>query len=78
MKEGTHEGCIEQIVGLYRDCLLNDNAQTDEVNRYRMDGKETNDATQQRSLLYGTKLRREFSSVERLCRIPQEFLQLLV
>jgi enoyl-[acyl-carrier protein] reductase/trans-2-enoyl-CoA reductase (NAD+) len=45
-EEGTHEGCIEQIVGLYNECLLNADAATDEANRYRMDGKETNDATQ--------------------------------
>jgi len=45
-EEGTHEGCIEQIVGLFTQCLLNDGATLDEVNRYRMDGKETNDATQ--------------------------------
>ena len=45
-EEGTHEGCIEQIYGLFTEKLLTDSPQTDEVNRLRMDGKETNDATQ--------------------------------
>lgn len=44
--EGTHEGCIEQIAGLYKDCLYGSEPVLDEQNRYRMDGKETNDATQ--------------------------------
>ena len=44
--EGTHEGCIEQIAGLYKDCLYGSEPTLDEQNRYRMDGKETNDDTQ--------------------------------
>lgn len=47
MKEDhTHEGCIEQITGLFKEKLLQDNPQTDEANRLRMDGKETNERTQ--------------------------------
>lgn len=45
-EEGTHEGCIEQIAGLFNERLFADNPPTDELNRFRMDGKETNDATQ--------------------------------
>lgn len=45
-EEGTHEGCIEQIVGLFNACLYGERPTLDEMNRYRMDGKETNDATQ--------------------------------
>lgn len=45
-EEGTHEGCIEQISGLFSEKLLQEAPETDEVNRLRMDGKETNDATQ--------------------------------
>jgi len=45
-EEGTHEGCIEQIAGLYTEKLYEDSATVDDANRYRMDGKETNDATQ--------------------------------
>ena len=45
-EEGTHEGCIEQIAGLFSERLFADGAETDDMRRYRMDGKETNDATQ--------------------------------
>ncbi len=45
-EEGTHEGCIEQIYGLFTEKLLAASPETDEMNRLRMDGKETNDATQ--------------------------------
>lgn len=45
-EEGTHEGCIEQIAGLYNTCLYGNSETLDELNRYRMDGKETNDETQ--------------------------------
>ena len=44
--EGTHEGCIEQIVGLFDECLLADAPAMDDMRRFRMDAKETNDATQ--------------------------------
>lgn len=43
--ENTHEGCIEQIDGLFR-LLFDDNPQLDDMGRLRMDDKETNDATQ--------------------------------
>lgn len=45
-EEGTHEGCIEQIAGLFGTCLYGDSPTLDDMNRFRMDGKETNDATQ--------------------------------
>jgi enoyl-[acyl-carrier protein] reductase/trans-2-enoyl-CoA reductase (NAD+) len=38
--ENVHEGCIEQIYGLFKDCLTADNASVDEANRFRMDAKE--------------------------------------
>lgn len=40
--EGTHEGCIEQIYGLFQQCLYTDGstAVTDEAGHLRMDGKE--------------------------------------
>jgi len=37
---GTHEGCIEQIDGLFRDGLLAAAPTLDEAGRLRMDGKE--------------------------------------
>lgn len=45
-EEGTHEGCIEQIAGLFNQCLFGTSPTLDEMNRFRMDGKETNDQTQ--------------------------------
>jgi enoyl-[acyl-carrier protein] reductase/trans-2-enoyl-CoA reductase (NAD+) len=45
-QEGTHQGCIEQIAGLFDQRLYADSPPTDEMNRYRMDGIETNEATQ--------------------------------
>lgn len=38
--EGTHEGCIEQIYGLFRQCLYNPARVLDDAGRLRMDGKE--------------------------------------
>lgn len=41
MKEqGTHEGCIEQIDGLFRDSLYGAQPQLDDEGRLRADGKE--------------------------------------
>lgn len=44
--EGTHEGCIEQIYGLFRQCLYNPTRVLDEAGRLRMDGKELADHIQ--------------------------------
>ncbi|MFC4655187.1 enoyl-ACP reductase FabV [Rheinheimera marina] len=47
MKEqGSHEGCIEQIYGLFTQCLYNSQRQLDEAGRLRMDGKELADDIQ--------------------------------
>ena len=45
-QEGTHEGCIEQTTGLFDECLYGNTPSLDDMNRYRMDAKETNDTTQ--------------------------------
>lgn len=45
-EEGTHEGCIEQIYGLYKECLYSDNPNMDDEGRLRMDGKELADHVQ--------------------------------
>ncbi|RUO33586.1 enoyl-[acyl-carrier-protein] reductase FabV [Aliidiomarina shirensis] len=45
-EEGTHEGCIEQIYRLFTEGLYTDTPRLDEDNRLRMDGLETNEATQ--------------------------------
>jgi enoyl-[acyl-carrier protein] reductase/trans-2-enoyl-CoA reductase (NAD+) len=45
--EGTHEGCVEQIYGLFGQCLFTDGArQMDDAGHLRMDGKELADHVQ--------------------------------
>lgn len=44
--EGTHEGCIEQIYGLFSQCLYNPERILDDAGRLRMDGKELADHVQ--------------------------------
>lgn len=46
-EEGTHEGCIEQINGLFRQGLYSDAPILDEAGRLRMDGKELSAHIQQ-------------------------------
>ena len=76
-EEGTHEGCIEQIVGLFNECLLNENAATDETNRFRMDGKETNDATQAKiEALWGQVTQDNFHDLSDYAGYNADFLNL--
>lgn len=44
--EGTHEGCIEQIYGLFLQALYNKDRTLDEAGRLRMDGKELSEHIQ--------------------------------
>ena len=49
MKErGTHEGCIEQVYGLFKDSLYGSGPHLDEAGRLRADLKELDDAVQGR------------------------------
>ena len=49
MKEaGVHEGCIEQIDGLFRDSIYGDDAHIDDQGRWRADYKELEPEIQQR------------------------------
>ena len=49
MKEqGSHEGCIEQVYGLYKDSLYNPNPIIDQEGRLRADYKELEPAVQDR------------------------------
>ncbi|TCO74915.1 enoyl-ACP reductase FabV [Chromatocurvus halotolerans] len=43
---GVHEGCIEQIDGLFRQALYGDHPELDDEGRLRMDGKELDPAVQ--------------------------------
>lgn len=76
-EEGTHEGCIEQIYGLFTDCLYNSSRQLDDAGRLRMDGKELADHVQaQIKALWGQV---ETSNIDELTDYKgyhQEFLRL--
>ncbi|MBV8628305.1 MAG: trans-2-enoyl-CoA reductase family protein [Paraburkholderia sp.] len=49
MKEkGTHEGCIEQVYGLFKDSLYSGSPQVDEEGRLRADYKELDPEVQRR------------------------------
>ncbi|BDX05428.1 enoyl-ACP reductase FabV [Planctobacterium marinum] len=75
-QEGTHEGCIEQIDGLFR-LLLQDAPEVDEANRLRMDGKETNDATQAKiKELWQQVTQDNFHQLSDYAGYHQEFLHL--
>lgn len=47
-EEGSHEGCIEQIYGLFRDSLYNENPILDDDGRLRADGRELQPHIQQK------------------------------
>lgn len=76
-EEGTHEGCIEQITGLFREKLLVDAPVTDDMNRLRMDGKETNDATQAKiKALWDQVTQDNFHELSDYAGYHHEFLKL--
>ncbi len=76
-EEATHEGCIEQIAGLFAERLYAENAETDEARRYRMDGKETNDATQAKiKALWDQVTQENFHDLADYKGYHQDFLQL--
>ena len=76
-EEGTHEGCIEQIAGLYRECLYGDTPTMDDTKRYRMDGKETNDATQAKiKALWDQVTQDNFHELSDYAGYHHEFLKL--
>ena len=76
-EEGTHEGCIEQIYGLFGEKLFADNPSTDDMNRFRMDGKETNDATQAKiKALWDQVTQENFHDLSDYAGYHHEFLRL--
>ena len=76
-EEGTHEGCIEQVTGLFSEKLLVNDPETDEVNRLRMDGKETNDATQAKVQAIWDNINQEnFHELSDYAGYHSDFLQL--
>ncbi|PXF30658.1 trans-2-enoyl-CoA reductase [Pokkaliibacter plantistimulans] len=76
-EEGTHEGCIEQINGLFRQKLFDAAPELDEAKRLRMDGKETNDATQAKiKALWQQVTQENFHQLSDYAGYHQEFLHL--
>jgi enoyl-[acyl-carrier protein] reductase/trans-2-enoyl-CoA reductase (NAD+) len=76
-EEGTHEGCIEQIAGLFKEKLLIENPEFDEANRLRMDGKETNDDTQAKiQALWDQASQENFHDISDYAGYHHEFLKL--
>lgn len=76
-KDGTHEGCIEQIYGLFSTCLFGDTPTLDEANRFRMDGIETNDVTQAKIQALWDKVTQDnFHELSDYAGYHHEFLKL--
>ena len=76
-RDGTHEGCVEQIHGLFSTCPFGDTPTLDEANRYRMDGIETNDVTQAKIQALWDKVTQEnFHELSDYAGYHHEFLKL--
>jgi enoyl-[acyl-carrier protein] reductase/trans-2-enoyl-CoA reductase (NAD+) len=76
-EEGTHEGCIEQIAGLFSERLYVENPPVDEQNRYHMEGKETNEATQAKiKALWDQVTQENFHQLSDYAGYNREFLNL--
>jgi enoyl-[acyl-carrier protein] reductase / trans-2-enoyl-CoA reductase (NAD+) len=78
MKErGIHEGCIEQVDGLFRDSLYNDGRQLDDEGRLRADGKELDPAIQAEVAAIWDKINTDnLKQVSDFAGYKREFLQL--
>ena len=76
-EEGTHEGCIEQIKGLFSERLFAESPELDEQGRLRMDGKETNEATQAKiKALWDQVTQENFHELSDYAGYHHEFLKL--
>ena len=78
MKEqGTHEGCIEQIQGLFARQLYGSARELDEAGRLRMDAKELRDDVQARvKALWETVTTENVDRLTDLKGYKEEFLKL--
>lgn len=74
---GIHEGCIEQIDGLFRDSLYNDGRELDEEGRLRADRKELDPAIQAEVAAIWDKIDSDnLRELSDFAGYKQEFLQL--
>lgn len=78
MKErGTHEGCIEQVDGLFRDSLYSASPILDDEGRLRADGKELDPAVQEAVAKLWEDINTEtLHSLSDFAGYKREFLQL--
>ncbi|MEP1593892.1 MAG: enoyl-ACP reductase FabV, partial [Halieaceae bacterium] len=78
MKErGIHEGCIEQVDGLFRDSLYNDGRALDDEGRLRADGKELDPAIQAEVAAIWDKINTDnLKQLSDFAGYKREFLQL--
>ncbi len=76
-EEGTHEGCIEQIQGLFARQLYGSARELDEAGRLRMDAKELRDDVQARvKALWETVTTENVDRLTDLKGYKEEFLKL--
>ncbi|RKP49760.1 enoyl-ACP reductase FabV [Pararobbsia silviterrae] len=78
MKEqGSHEGCIEQVYGLYKDSLYGAKPHLDDAGRLRADYKELAPAVQSRvSELWGEVTNENIGTLTDFAGYKSEFLRL--
>ena len=78
MKErGIHEGCIEQVWGLFEQCMYTDAAELDASGRWRMDQKELDDSVQDAVAALWDKVSTEnLNDLSDYSGYQQEFLKL--
>ncbi|MFT5311910.1 MAG: enoyl-[acyl-carrier protein] reductase/trans-2-enoyl-CoA reductase (NAD+) [Paraglaciecola sp.] len=76
-EEGTHQGCIEQILDLFTDKLTHSQPETDQLGRLYMNDKETNDATQAKiKALWDQVTQENFHELSDYAGYHHEFLKL--
>ena len=76
-RKGTHEGCIEQIYRLFKECLYTDSPRIDETGRLRVDDLELQPQIQNAVSQSWTKAEDEnLSDVADLPGYKDEFLKL--
>jgi len=76
-EEGTHQGCIEQIVDLFTDKLTKTQPEVDKLGRLYMNDKETNDATQGKiKALWDQVTQENFHELSDYAGYHHEFLKL--
>jgi enoyl-[acyl-carrier protein] reductase/trans-2-enoyl-CoA reductase (NAD+) len=76
-EEGTHQGCIEQIVELFSEKLTKRQPQTDQLGRLYMNDKETNEVTQAKiKSLWDEVTQENFHELSDYAGYHHEFLKL--